>query len=152
MNKFARTSCLASGVVILTISGYSFAQPQQAPDADLVSLKAAAYYAIGFTGVGGMQSPGQTAMVHLHQKQNREALIREAYSDGSPAAKLYASCWASSFNKDLFQVFNKDLLKSLGSSTVPTMTGSVMAEQKVADVLHGMSSGQCGTLMVSGVE
>lgn len=128
----------------------SVAQEVSDLKADIDVLKKASYYAIGFTGAGGMQAPGQTALIHIHQSPDRDNLIRQANASGNLIAKLYVACWSSTFDKKLHSAIREEIVKSSANETVTTLIGSVMRQRKVDDILREMSSSECGKLAVAG--
>lgn len=147
-----RPKHLTLALVAALLGNASVAQQTSSPEADLEALKTASYYAIGFTGTGGMQAPGQTALVHLHQSADRDKLMQQAYASGNLVAKVYVACWASSFDKKLHASIRDELLKASAESTVTTLAGSIASQKKVGDLLREMSSGQCGQLAVGGAK
>lgn len=126
------------------------AEPSTNPDAAVQELVAAQYYALGFTGVGGMQSSGQTALVQIHRMPNRELLFRRAAQTGSPVTKVYIACWASTFDRPLFAEIKRNLLSQYAKTAITTMKGSVLGQSTVADLLVPMEPGQCGEMAISG--
>ena len=141
---------LTLALIAALLGNASFAQTAPSPESDLAALKTATYYAIGFTGTGGMQAPGQTALIHLHQSPDRDKLISQAYASGNLVAKVYVACWASTFDKKLHATIRDELLKASADATVTTLTGSIPSQRKVSDILREMASGECGRLAVGG--
>lgn len=148
----ARPKHLALALAAALLGNIAMAQKVPAPEADLEALKTASYYAIGFTGTGGMQAPGQTALVHLHQSPDRDKLMQQAYASGNLVAKVYVACWSSTFDKKLHASIRDELLKASADSAVTTLAGSIASQKKVGDLLREMSSGQCGQLAVGGAK
>lgn len=150
MTILAHSKHLALAIAAILLGNISVAQEAPSSKTDIEALKNATYYAIGFTGTGGMQAPGQTALIHLHQSPERDNLIRQAYANGNLVAKIYVACWSSTFDKKFHASIRDELLRTFANSTITTLTGSVMRQKKVGDMLREMSSGECGRLAVGG--
>lgn len=141
---------LSAGFAAILITAWSSAAPDTGAAPAVDALIAAQYYAIGFTGIGGMQSPGQTAVIRLHAMPERSLLFREAFERGGPVAKTYVACWASAFDQRLFEDAKYELLGRLAHTSITTINGSVMSQARIEVLVKNMQSSKCGELALSG--